>query len=312
MLLAVGPNPTIDRTVHVPHLTVGAVHRATRVDLGAGGKGPNTTRVALALGYEALTTGPLGGHSGHLMADLTAAEPLPADWYWVEGVETRSTLLMNHDTGDATVINEPGPLITPEAWEGFAAHVTRLAARSRAVAFCGSLPPGVAPGALGGLARSLATAGRAVYVDTSGAPLAAALAQPAGLCIKVNRAELAAGLALKPNDLSSRRLAEAGYMLLARAAALVVVTLGREGALAVAPEGCWQATPPQVEVVSSVGSGDSLLAGLAVARLRGQSIEAALAFGVACGAANAMTPLPGRVDAGTVESLLARVSVARL
>jgi tagatose 6-phosphate kinase len=127
MLLAVGPNPTIDRTLHVAHLTMGAVHRATKVELAAGGKGPNVTRVGHILGYPTLATGPLGGHTGRLHAELMTRDGLPADWYWLDGVETRSTSLLNHPGGDATVINEPGPTITPADWDGLARHVTHLA-----------------------------------------------------------------------------------------------------------------------------------------------------------------------------------------
>lgn len=312
MLLAVGPNPTIDRILYVPEICIGAVHRATRVELGAGGKGLNTTRVASILGYPVLTTGPMAGHSGRLLADLAAADGLPADWYWLEGVETRLTTLIHLPAGDTTVFNEPGPTMSEADWEGFAGHVTLLAQKARAVAFCGSVLPGVSSGGLGELARSLATADRAVYVDSSGPALAAVLERPTGLCVKVNRAELAGGLGRESTGLSPQQLVAAGQMLLDRGAILVVVTLGGDGAVAVAPEGAWHARPPALPVISTVGSGDSLLAGLALARLDGRGPKEALAFSVACGAANAITAMPGRLDPETVQELLPRVALTPL
>ncbi len=311
MLLSVTSNPTIDRTLHLPYLTVGEVHRATAVHMAAGGKGLNVTRAARTLGGEVLATGPLAGHSGRLVADLAAAEGLRADWYWLKSGETRTCLLINHDTGDATVINEPGESLSQVDWAGFAAHVERLAGQARAVAFSGSLPPGVNPAALSALAHAVVAPERAVYLDTSGAALAFALGRPGGLCLKVNRAELAAELHLTTDEFSMGIIMAVGQSLLARGAALIVVTLGREGALAMTPEGCWQASAPPVEVVSTVGSGDSMLAGLALARLEGRSLEAALVFGVACGAANATTRLPGRFERNTVETLLTQVNVKR-
>lgn len=311
LFLTITPNPALDRTLYVPCLTVGEVHRPTTVHSAAGGKGLNVYRAARVLGGEALATGPLVGHTGRLVADLAAAEGIKADWYWPGSGETRICLLINHDTGDATVINEPGEPPSEAEWAGFAAHVERLAGQAGAVALAGSLPPGVNPTILNELARAMAADGRAVYLDTSGGALAAVLVQPTGLVIKVNRVELAAGLGLPNEDFSTEKVIRAGRMLLERGAALVVVTLGGEGALAVAPEGCWQAAVPPVEVVSTVGSGDSMLAGLAVARLEGRSIEAALALGVACGAANATTPLPGRFERGMVEALLKQVEVKR-
>jgi 1-phosphofructokinase family hexose kinase len=311
MLLTVTSNPTIDRTLHVPHLTAGEVHRAASVHLAAGGKGLNVTRAARILGGEVLATGPLAGHAGRLMADLAVAEGIKADWHWLPGGETRTCMLINHDSGDTTVINEPGEAISEMDWAGFAAHVERLAGQAQAVAFSGSLPPGVNPAVLSALAHAVVAAGRAVYLDTSGAALAAALAQPGGLVIKVNRTELAAELNLAVDNFSMANVIETGQEVLSRGAALVVITLGGEGAVAVAPQGAWQASAPPVEVVSTVGSGDSFLAGLAVARLEGRSIEAALAFGIACGAANATTHLPGRFERGMVERLLKQVEVKR-
>jgi 1-phosphofructokinase family hexose kinase len=312
MFLTVTPNPPIDRILHVPHLTVGEVHRATAVHMVAGGKGLNVTRAARILGCEVLATGPLAGHAGRLMADLAVVEELRADWYWLPSGETRTCMLINHDTGDTTVINEPGESLSEADWAGFAAHVERLAGQAQAVAFSGSLPPRVNPAALGALARAVVAPERAIYLDTSGAALAAVLSRPTGLCLKVNRAELATELHLAVDEFSMGIIISVGQSLLARGAALIVVTLGREGALAITPEGCWQASPPLVEVVSTVGSGDSMLAGLAVARLEGRSLEAALAFGVACGAANATTRLPGRFERNTVETLLTQVNVKRI
>lgn len=311
MLLTVTPNATIDRTIHVPHLTVGEVHRATSVHLAAGGKGLNVTRAARILDCEVLATGPLAGYAGHLMADLAVAEGIRADWYWLPSGETRICTLINHDKGDATVLNEPGERLTEADWAGFAAHVEKLAGEAHAVAFSGSLPPGAEPTALGVLARSLVTAERPVYLDTSVTALQAALAQPTGLCLKVNRAELAEVWGQPGAAFSDDQIIAAGQTLLERGAALVIVTSGAKGALAITPAGVWQAGAPPVEVSSTVGSGDSFLAGLAVARLWGYNIETALAYAVACGAANATTRLPGRFDRAMVETLVKQINVMR-
>jgi 1-phosphofructokinase len=310
LLLTVTPNPALDRMLYVPQMTVGTVHRAAQVRQVAGGKGLNVARAARTLGGIVVATGLLAGHAGQLFADLADAEGLSTDWYWLTAGETRTCLLVNHARDDATVINEPGESMPAKDWPGFTTHISRLATEAQAVAFCGSLLPGVDPSAFNTLACSLATSERTVYLDTSVAALQAALAQPEGLCIKVNRAELAAGLKSPLTDL--KQLVEAGQMLLARGAKMVVVTLGSDGALAIAPAGCWQVRPPPVDVVSTVGSGDSLLAGLAVARLAGRSIDEALALGVACGAANALTKLPGRFEQGVVDELLERVNVKKI
>jgi 1-phosphofructokinase family hexose kinase len=309
-VLAVTPNPAIDRILHVPHLAVSAVHRATQVERVPSGKGVNIVRAVQTLGGEAIATGPLAGYTGRMLADMAEAEGLTAGWYWLRSGETRYTILMTHQGQDATVINEPGPLIGPDDWLEIAAHIRRLADQCEAVTFSGSLPPGITPEAFCDLACSLVLPGRNVYLDTSGEALALALAEPGGLCIKVNRWELAAGLGqtlVEPYE-----VIKAGQRVLARGASMVVVTLGREGALAITPQGCRQASTPPVEVINSVGSGDSLLAGLVVALLRKQPITEALALGVACGAVNAMSHLPGQFDYQVVEELLAQVETKEI
>jgi fructose-1-phosphate kinase PfkB-like protein len=107
-------------------------------------------------------------------------------------------------------------------------------------------------------------------------------------------------------------LVKAGRQLLRAGAALVVVTLGSQGALAVAAAQAWHAGIPPIQTISTVGSGDSFLAGLAVAQLRGEQAPAALAFGVACGSANAMSSLPARFELSQVEILLQQVELTEL
>jgi 1-phosphofructokinase family hexose kinase len=311
MLLTVTSNPTIDRTLYVPHLTVGAVHRTTGVYLAAGGKGLNVTRAARVLGCDVRATGPLAGRAGQIVADLALAEGLAADWYWLSEGETRTCSLINHDQGDTTVINEQGPVISTADWNAFAGHVQQLAQKANAVAFSGSLPLGVDPAALAALAGGVAADGLTVYVDTSGPPLTAVLAHPQGICIKVNQWELAAGMGLEIKDDSGMWVVEVGRRLVQKGATLVVVTLGSRGALAVAPDQIWQARIPPIQIVSTVGSGDSMLAGLATACLRGEGLDAALALGVACGAANALSDLPGRFELNQVETLLKRIELIK-
>jgi len=308
--LVVTPNPAIDRRIHVAHLDVSEVNRATRVENGAGGKGLNVVRAARTLGYGAVAIAPLGGHTGQLFAELAAAEGLDTDWYWLESGDTRISMLITHDNSDTTVINEPGPVLSKKDQSEFLAHVRRSAHNCGAIAFAGSFPPGVDAAEFCVLARSLALPERRVYLDTSGEVLQLALAQPGGLCIKVNRIELATGLQQPLAEIAE--VIKAGKMVLARGAGLVVVTLGREGAIVIAPEGCWQASSPTVAVASTVGSGDVLLAGFAVSLLNGSSIEDALKLGVACGAANATSHLPGRFVDKTVEKLSSRVIIKEL
>ncbi len=299
MLLIVASNPAIDRTLHVPLLEIGHVHRTSRVHLGAGGKGLNVARAARILGQAARVTGCLAGHTGDLVADLALQEGLEACWHRLPRGETRNCLLLNHDHGDATVINEAGPVLEPRDWEEFARHVGSLATGAEAVVLAGSVPPSVDPEAYAQLCRVLARRAGRVWVDTPGPPLAAILRDPTGLSLKVNRAELTEALGRGLDE--PGRLLAALRALIGAGASLVGVTMGPRGALVASADGAWQVTAPEVRLVSSVGSGDAFLAGLAVGTLRQGCLPEALRLAAACGAANAETPYPAHFQASRVD-----------
>lgn len=311
MLLAITPNPTIDRILRVPQLQVGQVHRATETFMSAGGKGLNVARVARTLGLEVLCTGPLAGHTGDSLAELAAAEGLQTDWYWLSAGETRNCLLINHDCGDTSVINEPGWPMGASDWEAFERHVSKLVQRASVVSFSGSLPLGIAGESFARIARSAVSSSTAVYVDTSGAALDAVLENSSGLCIKINRDELAHSKS-QPRGMSLAEIVDTARELLARNASLVVVTLGGEGAAAFSRSEAWLAKAPSIEAVSTVGSGDALMAGLIVGSARGRGLKDALALAVACGTANTQTSLPGRIERGAVDLLMQRITCAKL
>jgi fructose-1-phosphate kinase PfkB-like protein len=151
-----------------------------------------------------------------------------------------------------------------------------------------------------------------VFVDTSKAALKAIINNPYGLCLKVNSKELLEALGITPDSASRSVLIESGKKLLRQGAAMLVVTLGAGGALVVTTAGVWQVTPPPVSVTSTVGSGDCMLAGLVVGQLRGYTIPEAVAFGVACGTANALSDLPGCFEQQQVEQLRQQIKIVQV
>jgi 1-phosphofructokinase family hexose kinase len=307
LLLAITPNPALDRTLVIPHLLPGSVHRAERVLLAAGGKGLNVARAAHTLGQPLRVCGPLGGHTGQLVAQLAAAEGFVAHWHWHQRGETRTCVLVVDPQGsDATALNEPGEPLTVEDWHAFGATVLEAAQDAALVTISGSLPPGVPPAEITTLLRRLAAAGHRVIIDTSGPALQAALkSAPYGL--KVNSSELGAALGRSLDSLDDA--AQALRELHTRGIALPLVTLGAVGALAASAEGIVHVMPPAINLVSSVGSGDSLLAGLACGLLRGEHLTDALRLGVACGTADALTVGGGLIDLAEVQRLRAATTL---
>jgi 1-phosphofructokinase family hexose kinase len=287
MLLIITPNPALDRTFQLPTLVPGTVHRTAHIIDAAGGKGLNVARAAQTLGTPCAVCTPLGGLIGARVRELAAAEgillapPLP------DAPNTRiCTILAPSDGSDATVINEAGTPLPAQVWAAFIAQTLAASARAELALFCGSVPGAPDAAQLDPLLRRESPQQCRLIVDSSGPTLQQALvARVYG--IKVNADELAALL-----DVPIRSLADARAaldMLRQRGIALAVVTLGAQGALATDASGMWYARPPAIQLRSSVGSGDSFLAGLATSLLRGMDLAAALRMGVACGAADAET-----------------------
>jgi 1-phosphofructokinase family hexose kinase len=310
MLLAVTPNPALDRTLVIPGMQPGGVYRAERVLLAAGGKGLNVARAARTLGQELRVCGPLAGHTGTIVAELAASEGLDARWSWYRGDTRTCVLVVDPHGSDATALNEPGQALAPHDWQAFVETVISAATDAQLITISGSMPPGVPPGELATLVRRLTECGYpACIIDSSSAALQAAL-ESAPYGIKVNAAEL--GAVLGTNITTLTEAAAALRQLRQRGIALPIVTLGAQGALAASEMGVCHVQPPQLDTISSVGSGDSLLAGLATGLLRGSGLTDALSLGVACGSADALTIGGGLIDPDEVERLRAAVRVTWL
>jgi 1-phosphofructokinase family hexose kinase len=302
MLLAITTNPAIDRTLVVPGFRRAEVTRAAERHDAAGGKGLNVARVAGAIDLPVRACAPLGGPTGRRIAELASADGLDARWFWMNSGESRICLLITDpEAQDTLVINENGPPMAEEDWRGFAALVRAEAAETGGVSFSGSLMPGVSAEAFAALLGTLIDDGRRVLVDTSGAPLRAALDLPVAL-LKINAHEL--GDALGTAIDGPHTAAEAARTVLERGPRAVIVTLGAAGGVAADREGAWYSRTPPITLVSPVGSGDAVLAGAARVLLDGGSLVEALRMGVACGAANAMMLGAGVVQRADLAWLL--------
>ncbi len=284
MILCVTPNPAIDRTLHVQALRPGEVHRAEKTLAAAGGKGLNVARTIRALGGAPFCMGLAGGHAGDLLAELAEQEDLPACWTRTKN-ETRTCVILVEGGRDATVVNEPGVEVRAGECKSFLEDVWAQAERAHLVCISGSLPPGFSAETFGILLDGLAQRGKSVWVDTSGQALKAALGVR-GVNLKVNAAEL--GEVLGAAISSVKQAARAGAGLIGQGISTVAVTHGKQGAVLVSGGGVWVAQPPKIELVSSVGSGDAFLGGMAFALDAGFPPEVALRYGVAAGAANAL------------------------
>jgi 1-phosphofructokinase len=302
MIVTLTANPSLDRTVALPGpLQRGQVQRALTTTSDPGGKGVNVARVVTAAGQVALALLP-GQQDDPLVLALRDAgvthRTVP-----ISG-RVRVNLTLTEPDGTTTKVNEPGEPLDADVLAALTAALVREAAASRWAVLSGSLPPGVPLGWYAELVARLRGTGAAVALDTSGAPLLAALAEGVTLLpdlLKPNGEELAELTGQVGRDLEGDLPAavEAASSLLERGAGAVLATLGAAGALLVTPQGSWSARPPRIRARSSVGAGDSALAGYLLADLAGAPPALRLRSAVAYGAAAAALPgstLPTPLD----------------
>lgn len=286
MIVTLTPNPSIDRTVTVTELLHGEVHRATESRIDPGGKGINVARALTANGSEALAVLPTGGPEGHLMEELLQTSGTAYTAVPIAGT-TRMNIAVIEPDGTTTKINEPGPTLSEAEQAAVLAAVDTALAGAEWVVGCGSLSPGQPTELYAALVARAHAAGVRCAVDTSGAPLTAAVPAHPDL-IKPNHEELEELVGTPCRTLGEVR--DAALRLVDGGISTVVVSLGRHGALAVTAAGIAHASAHIDKPVSTVGAGDSLLAGYLHAVCRGAGPEEALRTGVAWGAAAVSLP----------------------
>ncbi|HEX9784450.1 MAG TPA: 1-phosphofructokinase family hexose kinase [Opitutaceae bacterium] len=269
-VLSVTLNPAIDETAFVDKLTPGTVHRATSFHRQAGGKGINVAAMLADAGHRVAVTGFLGVENPRVFELFFRDRGLQDLFIRLPGATRTGIKLVEAATHQTTDVNLPGLEPSAADLESVGEVLTRHASSDTWVVISGSLPPGVEPGHLRALVGGARGAGARVAVDTSGPALRATV--EAGVdFLKPNRAELA--------ELTGRNIdgfadaLEAATDLRRQGVAHVVVSLGHEGALFLNAERNLIAGAPSVEVVSTVGAGDALLAGYLSGLLRRQPAE---------------------------------------
>jgi tagatose 6-phosphate kinase len=308
MILCLGTTPVYQRTMVFERVALDAVNRAVHVTDYASGKSVNAARVIHALRHDVLATGFVGGARGEVLRrDLDTAGIRHR--FVTAPVETRQCVtVIDRSAGTATELVEESSPVGPEAWNQLEAKLNELLPRANVWVFSGTLAPD-APKDF--YARWLPVArqcGAKAIIDVSGEPLRLAMRHPNAI-LKMNRDELAQTLR---QDLGDDRELARVMLENTPAEGFLIVTLGAAGAIASDRRQCWRGTSPKIKAVSAVGSGDSFAAGLAVGLSQGGEIVDALMLAIACGAANALTPLAGHLDRSMVERFQSEVRINRL
>lgn len=261
-------NPAIDQTVRLDRLQPGHVHRARSSRDDAGGKGINVAACLADWGLRTTALGVLGDSNDGVFRSLFSVRGIADGCVRVPGQTRTNIKLVEEDSSETTDINLPGLSLGSAELDAVSRRLAPLLAPGLPVVLSGSLPTGVPADAWARLQAQAGAAGARVLLDTSGDALAAALGGIHGAlpyAVKPNRHELETWAGMPLPDRSALRAT--GQRLVERGVALVVISMGTEGALFIDRSGALVARPPRLAQGSSVGAGDAMVAGLAAALL---------------------------------------------
>ena len=298
-------NAAIDRTVTISNFTIGAVNRVESVRSNPGGKGVNVASALADNGHDVAVTGFLGRSNAGAFEELFSRKRISDHFVRIAGQTRIGIKITDPVRIETTDINFPGPAPSEADVAMLQSQVAALDAEWFVVA--GSLPPGVNPGIYREIIARLRRRGRKVLLDTSGAPFPLALeAKPTAIKPNIHEFEEYVGRSL-PDE---QDVIAAAHEVIDRGIELVVVSMGKRGACFVTPAEALVARPPDIEVKSTVGAGDAMVAGVLAGQLQklalGECARLATAFSV-----DSLT----RVESGlsspsAIEAAMQKVTIA--
>lgn len=285
-VLCIGLNPAVDVTLALDKLNVGAVNRVQTSHVEPAGKAINVASILAQLGHEVTVTGFLGADNCQIFHDKFAALNLHNEFVYIEGA-TRQNIKIAESCGQMTDVNGQGFLVNEGLIDQLFSKIYELAKLADMVVLSGSLPQGFALGDFDQLIRLILSVNQKLAVDTSGQALQIAI-NNAPFLIKPNKDEICEMLGV---DSSFDEVAYFRQLFEANPTARIahtVISLGEHGVKWLQTKQhhsvLLTANAPKVTVKSTVGAGDTLLAGMVHGLLLGATDEAVLMHAVAMAA----------------------------
>lgn len=305
MITTVTLNVAIDKAYKIKELNKGEVMRVLKCNNTPGGKGLNVARVIKLLGEDVLATGFVGGHSGAYVEDMLKEQEVPNDFFHIAS-ESRVCINVLEDNGTSTEFLEPGEGVKPQEICNFVEKFEKIVNKSEVITISGSAPKGVNSDIYAKLITMTKEKGKKVILDTSGDLLKEGI-KACPTMIKPNKDEIESLFGVSVNNRQdlidyAKKIQELGIDQ-------VVVSLGADGAIVVTKDGTVHGKPPKIIPVNTVGSGDSMVAALAVGLARGYDIEESLRYAVAVSAANTLTMTTGFFKKQDMESIYKNVRI---
>ena len=285
-IITVTFNPTVDKSTSIPALLPEKKLRCTQPTFEPGGGGINVARAIKKLGGEATAIYPSGGYSGKFLNDLMVREGVPVLTVETKTHTRENLIVFDKSTNQQYRFGMPGSEVREEEWQ----QILQLIQQSGAafIIASGSLPPGVPTDIFGRIASIAKNINAKLIIDTSGQALKKAVEVGVYL-LKPNLAELSSLVGIE--EVHHEKVYDIAKDIISRKCCMgVMVSLGPAGAMLITKDEVFHAIPPVVKRLSTVGAGDSMLAGVVLSLSKEKTLKEALQYGVACGTAATLNP----------------------
>lgn len=300
-------NPAIDKIYFLDDFQVGKMFRSSCIK-SSGGKGVNVARVAKLLGAKVNLLGFVAGHTGKWLESDVQNIGIQTMFTPVKGETRTNNNIIDKKNNTETELLEPGPDITGEDINNFMLTFEEALSFTKLLVISGGLPQGIPHDFYFQLIKKANEGHIKVILDTSGNTLVEGI-KATPYMIKPNLRELSY---LLEEDLCEEDIIPGCKTLISKGIKIVLASLGKDGALLVSDDLCLKAQLPEINVINSIGSGDSLVAGFSVGIANGLSIEEAFRLGVACGINNAQHMEIGLIQKDQVNILLKDIKINSL
>ncbi len=306
MIYTVTLNPALDHFLDVEELRVDDANRVKREALYAGGKGIDVSRAIRHLGGDSMALGFIGGHTGQAMIELLKAEGVTCYFTPIAQETRRNIIVTTQRARTQTMLNSRGPVVSKDEWAAFLTHLKLLDLRDAYVVVSGSLPVGLPGDAYRQIIDVVQSRGARAVLDADGPCFKSGLrAKPFAIKPNVNELRRLTGQPLR----SESAILRAAERVQRGGVEVVLVSRGAKGVVLVGRQECFRAIPPGVTVRSTVGAGDSTVAGFVIAHAEGKGLETCVRMATAAGTAATLAPGNQLCRAADVRRLVPKIKV---
>ncbi len=309
-ILTITLNPAVDKIMYLKKTSSLKDNLSESEEVvSAGGKGINVSRALKKLGVPTLATGFQGGETGALIVKLLSKEKIPNQFVPIQGYSRVNVTLVEERSGQSTRVLSPGPRIISGEIARFKADYKKLLPNVSFVVLSGRNVQGTKSDLYRELIEIAAKKNVKCLLDTSGDSLRQAIsARP--FIIKPNREE--AQELLEYSLTTSDKLKKACQEFHRLGAVIVLISLGKDGAIASEYGSVFLAKAPSVKTINEVGCGDSFVAGFLSSYLKNKPLPLCLKMGVSCGTASTFNIVPADLKNSVVRKIFSKIKVKSL